>query len=299
MLAQLEHVVARNLRVVGRKVARLLTLIAMDRALPVGFDRQVAPATARGPAKVAGEAGHLAVLVGAVAFGDAGPEGEGAIFRARAAHQLGARGLEVEQRVGGIDRVLHQPHLPHQLGIDDRTLIELAPAAGAGEPFEPALTIRIAQQRQVVTPGRRGRAAGHQRRVLVRRPVAIDAAYLDRIGHLAIDQPIAVAVLREVTIGALHALFGVNVHQVDRFAGVGAGRDELPLPAAPPLLRVVRVDDVPGVAAHRCHVAPGVEQVPRAVALEHPAEVPAVSVVVGELRIEQQRVQIVDIAQEL
>src|SRR5690606_27035884 len=76
VLAELEHVVARDLRVVGREVARGLAFVAVDFALPVGLDRQVAAAAARRPRQVAGEAGHLLVAVRALARGDTGAEFE-------------------------------------------------------------------------------------------------------------------------------------------------------------------------------------------------------------------------------
>ena len=47
--AELEHVVARDLRVVGRVVARLAALVVMALGLPVRLDRQVAAAAARRP----------------------------------------------------------------------------------------------------------------------------------------------------------------------------------------------------------------------------------------------------------
>ena len=67
--AELEHVVARDLRVVGREVARLLAFIMVGGGAPVRLDRQVAAAAARRPAQVAGEAGHLAVGMGELAVG--------------------------------------------------------------------------------------------------------------------------------------------------------------------------------------------------------------------------------------
>ena len=48
--AELEHVVARDLRIVGREVARLLALIMVDRGAVVRLDRQVAAGAARRPA---------------------------------------------------------------------------------------------------------------------------------------------------------------------------------------------------------------------------------------------------------
>ena len=119
--------------------------------------------------------------------------------------------------------------------------------------------------------------------------MAILAPDLDRILHLAIDKAVAVAVLREMAIGALHPLFGVNVHQMDRLAGIDPDGDELALALAAEFLGIVGPDDL----------ALGIEQIARAIALEHRAEIPAVAVVIGELRVLRPGVQIIDVAQEI
>ena len=97
------------------------------------------------------------------------------------------------------------------------------------------------------------------------------------------------AILLEVAIGALQADLGVDVHHVDRLAGIDAGGHELALAFLAPLLRIIGIDDL----------APCIEQIALAVALEDRAEVPAVAVIIGELGVLQRRVQIVDIAQEV
>ena len=48
--------------------------------------------------------------------------------------------------------------------------------------------------------------------------MAINAIDLDCIAHLAIELSVAVIVLLEVTINTVHALFQMNVFQVDRQA---------------------------------------------------------------------------------
>ena len=119
--------------------------------------------------------------------------------------------------------------------------------------------------------------------------MAILAANLHGIGHLAIDQAIAVAVLRKMAIGALQPLFGVNVHQMHRLAGLLAHRREFRHAVLAPFLRVVRRHDL----------AFGVQQIALAVALENGAEIPAVAVIIGELRVFQRGVEVIDIAQEI
>ena len=288
MLAQLEHVVARDLRVVGGEIAGFLTVEVVLCALPVGLDRQMAPAARSGPRKVASEAGHLAVLVRPIRLGHTGTEPEQSIYCARTAHQLGAGSLGVEIGRGRIDRILGQVHLPFQAWIDDRALNQRASAIGLA-PFKAAFAVRVAQQGQVVAFGRRGRSRGQQGRIGIGAAVAIDAADFDRIGYLTIDQPVAVTVLCEVAIGALHALFGVDIHQVHRLAGIGPGLHKFAFTAAAPLFRIVWIDQRPL----------RIEQIARPVAFEHRAEVPAVAVIIGELGVLEFRVEIVDVAQEI
>src|SRR3546814_4219246 len=91
--AELEHLVARDLRIIGREVARPLALEMMRLGLPVRLDRQMAAAATRRPAEVTGETGHLVVAVRAVLLGDARSPFILAVFRTAARHQLGARGL--------------------------------------------------------------------------------------------------------------------------------------------------------------------------------------------------------------
>ena len=176
-------------------------------------------------------------------------------------------------RVFRVDAVPDEADAPFELGIDDRALDQLLSAQAVVSPLEPPLTIGVAQQRQVVAFGRRRGAACQQCRISISSAVAVLAADFDRARHLAHDQAAAVAVLLEMTIGALHALLGVDVHQVDRLARVDAWRNERTLALLAPFLGIVGADDL----------AVGIEQVALAVALEHPAEVPAVAVVVGEL----------------
>ena len=95
---------------------------------------------------------------------------------------------------------------------------------------------------------------------LVDRAVAVDAVDLDRVARLAIELAVAVIVLPEVAVDALHPLLEVDVLQVHRLAE--------------PLGIVVRDDPVVLV-----------EQVAAPVALVDGAVDPAVAVEVGELRV--------------
>src|SRR5271157_4137127 len=107
---------------------------------------------------------------------------------------------------------------------------------------------------------RRGRAGSDERRVLLDRAVAIGAIELDGRARLAIQLAVAVAVLLEMAIDALHALLGVNVLQMD---------------GLPEFIRIVGGNDF----------AVGIEQIALTVTLVDGAENPAVAVKVGELRL--------------
>ena len=276
MPAELEDVVPRDLRVVGGVVAGGVSLILVAGGLPVGLDRQVAAAAGGHPRGMAGETLHFAVLVGVVLSIDPRSPGERLSAGVQARHGLGAGGLGIEVRAARIDGILHQVHLPLEFRVDDRALDQhLAPVAF--HPFEPALAVGIAQQGEVRAVRPRGGAGGAKRRIGVHRAVAVAAADLDRVGHLTHDQAAAVAVLGEVAVGALQALLGVDVHQVDSLAGVDARLGELRLSVAAPFLGIVVGDDI----------ALGVQQIAVAVAFEGGAEIPAVAVVVGELGVLQ------------
>ena len=83
--AELEHLVARDLRIVGREVAGLAAVIMVDRGAEVRLDRQVAAGAARRPGQVAGEAGHLVVGMGELVVGDACAEHDSGRSRRRCA----------------------------------------------------------------------------------------------------------------------------------------------------------------------------------------------------------------------
>ena len=100
-----------------------------------------------------------------------------------------------------IDTVLDEADPPAQLGIDDRTLNQNPLAICILEPLEAAFAVSIAQKPQILAFWARRQVAGHQGRIGVSGAVAILAADLHRVGNLAVDQAIAVAVLREMAIG--------------------------------------------------------------------------------------------------
>ena len=245
---------------------------------------------------MAGEAGHGVVAMRAVFRRDSFAPRQAAVV-SDPSHQFGPRCTRIEMDVAALHRVTDQADFPFQIGIGNRPL-DQHPLSVAFHPFEAALTIGVAQQRQIGAARRSRRAGGQQRRQRIGGAMAILAADLDGIGHLAIDEAIAMAVLREMAVGALQTLFGMDVHHMHGATGVGAGFDELGLALPPPAFGIVGRDDISGVGAIGRHIAFGVEQIALAVALQHRAEIPAMAMIIGELRIAQLAVEAVDIAQE-
>ena len=132
-------------------------------------------------------------------------------------------------------------------------------------PFEAARAPRRAQRFEV-RAARGSRGAGRdQRRARVNRAVAIDAIEFDGGARLAVEFSVAVAVLLEVAIHALHAFLEMDVREVHGFL------------------------EFLGILGTT--ILFSVEQVALAVALEHGAEEPAVAVKIGELRVCQFRVE--------
>jgi len=69
--------------------------------------------------------------------------------------------------------------------------------------------------------------------------------------------------------------------------------------ALAPFFGIGGINDVGTVGAVSCHIAVGGQQIAAPVALEDAAEVPAVAVIVGELRVLVAVVDVIDVAQEL
>ena len=302
MTAELEDLIACDLWIVGREVAGFLLLVFVGLGLPVRLDRQVAAAAAGGPAGMAGKAGHVVVLVRA--FTHARTEIHLAARAGQRAHQLGARCLGVEIGVIAVDAVLHQLHPPDQLGIAGRPLQQHAAAGGILAPFKAQPTIGVAHRDQIAAWRRRGQVGGSHRRIGIGGAMTILAADLHAVGNFAMDHAVAVAILGKVAIGALHAHFGVDIHQVHCLAGLagarGGGRfHELRLAGLPELFRIIRIDDVRSIGAIAGHVAAGIEQIAFAIALVHGAEIPAVAVIIGELGILHLVIAVVHRPQEI
>ena len=119
--------------------------------------------------------------------------------------------------------------------------------------------------------------------------MAILATNLHGVGDLAVNQAVTVAVLGEMAVGTLQALFGVNVHHMDRFARVGADRHELGFACLAEFLGIV--------VGH--NLAFGVEEITLTVTFQDRPEIPAMAMVIGKLRILVALVEVVYVAQEV
>ncbi len=228
----------------------------------------MAAAAARGPREVAGVARHLVVAVRELGRHAGAPLAGAAVVAG--VHQLGARRLLVVVRVARRDRVLHQRHLPFELGID-------APSAGR------ACRSRHSKRRRPsgVRSSDRSRAAGRRRRPRgAQRRVACPPCRGNRRSRSPSRRPPR---RRCGRCRGRPARSGSRRTACRRRRGSTAG---------------ARPSGTSAGSSSATTLAVRVEQVARAVALEHRAEIPAVAVVVGELRVLELRVERRDIAQE-
>ena len=141
--------------------------------------------------------------------------------------------------------------------VEHRALIE-----AVVPPVEATLLPRRAEARQGSYRLWSCHAGRNQVRALLDRSVAIHAVDLHRVARLAVELAIAVAVLLEVTVDAVHALFQMDIFQVH---------------CLPKLVGIVEGD----------RLVVGVEQVALAIVLEDSAKDPSVTVEVGKLRVLQ------------
>src|SRR6185312_9463268 len=168
---------------------------------------------------------------------------------------LGQPGFLTVMGAAGSDGVENLYNFPLQIFIHDRALIQpvalpielpLTKGSGSGAHVDPVIWCGWTVHHQ-------GGARGHV-------AVAAFAGHDDYVSALAIELAIAMAVLLEVAIGALHALFLVDVGEVDGFFE---------------FVFIVPVHDV----------IVGVEQIAFAIVLVYGAKDPAVAVEVGKLRL--------------
>ena len=199
----------------------------------------------------------------------------------------------------GINAILDEAHPPFNLWVNQGALHQHPVSIAIIKPFKAPFAIGIAEEREIGALRGSRWTGGEQGWVIIRRAVAIFAADFDGIGNFPINKSVAMAILRKVAIGALQPFFRVNIHHMDRFSGIGAGLYELAFSGLAEFLGIVGVNDMRGFGAVGRLLALCIEQIAFTVTLEDRAEIPAVSVIVGELRVFQARIQIIHIAQEI
>ncbi|MCG3121387.1 MAG: hypothetical protein ALAOOOJD_04452 [bacterium] len=148
---------------------------------------------------------------------------------------------------------------------------------------------------QIRAAGGRGETGGTQRRALRGRAVTIAALNFNRIVKLAIQLAVAVIILLEMAIGAVHALLGVNVFQMHGLLRVAAGfifHRLVPVLKRHDAMKLVR-------RLRRNDFAVLVQQIALAILFKHRAENPAVAVIIRKLRAFELGIELRHGAQEI
>ena len=201
--AQHENVVTQHLIVVRGEVPRRgLALAVQRRAISIGFHRKVAAKATGHPRGVAGVAGHLVVGMRerAVRRRSIAP------VRSVALDRLRQPSLFVVFGVPRRDRIHHLRNRPRGVGFNHRALHQLV-----ADPLKTPRPERRSQDRQIMRRAGRRRIRHLQPGPLAKASVAVRAIDLDRRPRLAVEHAVAVNVLLEMAINAMHALFEVNV----------------------------------------------------------------------------------------
>ena len=288
--AELEDVVAHDLRIVAAEIARDGRVVFVPLHALVGLHGNVAAETTRRPRRVADLAREAAVVV---------RELLGALARGRhvaprlavAAQGFRVPRLGVVARMRGVDHVGGLRNFPARIGTHARALEETlalpdearSPRGVARAEINTRELARLARDgvrdfqrafRAVFEIELIAVARRDEPRALADGAVAVDALNGRGRARFAVEIAVAVDVREEMAVHALHAFGEVNVLEMHRVL---------------PLLRIVRGD----------HGVVEVEHVALFVLLENGAENPAVAVVIGELRLLQLRVQLGDFFEEL
>ena len=281
-----QHVdfVAQRLKVVRDIVAADVARVVQFGHLHVRSLRQMAAVTACVPGRVTGNATHLAAVVSTLrgVFGTCAPRDLVPIK----ADGLGEMRLLVVARMARCDRVEDLRDLPLTgliaVFFDHRDLNDFLSFT-----TEAGLAGRGRQRFEIGSTFRSGRTARAERGSLVGSPVTVFASDLDRRADFAVQLRVAVRVLFEVAIDAVHPFLKMDIHEMHRDA-------VLRLAAVGMQHRVVELrgglvfDDAIFV----------VEQSALAIFLEDRFEDPAVAVEVGELRVLEFRVEVGGLIEE-
>ena len=191
MLAELKHIVARNLWVVGGVIARFPAFIVQAIGLPIGLNWEMAPCARCRPRQVTGVASHFFVVVRVVGLAVGirrTPFAIAAFLSSK--HQFAARGFFVVIRMSWCNAIFNQTHLPFKFWVERGALVQLT-----AYPFEAFPPILGTKRQKIASARLRRRTAGLQRRIFACGPVAIGAVNFDCGGDLAIDVAVTVRVL--------------------------------------------------------------------------------------------------------
>ena len=305
---QHEDIVAQRLEVVGDVVARHVPLIMQPRRLLVDLLRQMAAKAAGVPGAVAGDTAHQVVAMGA-RFWPGGPTPlERPVLGPT--HRLGKGRQRVVMLAFRVDGGLRLLDLPSEILLHHRVLVD-----AFALDDEPPLARGRAEGPQVAASlGARGvarGAAGPQRREAVGRSVAVDAGDFDRRANLAVELGVAVHVLDEVAVDAVHPALHVDVEHVHGHAVPLVRYDRLFDPdLCRRLLVGVAVDlldplrhlhgrPLGRVAPVGDDVSLVIEQISLAVVLQDRSVGPAMAVEVGELGVLGAVVEVGEISEKL
>ena len=313
------HIIPQGLEVVRGEVALHVAVGVQVRGLDVRPLRQVAADATRVPRRVAGDAAHVVAAVGGTllpAGRQVAPDGL-AVLDADGFRQ---GRLFVVPRVALLDRVARLDHLPLKPFLDTRVLeVPLTPLGAVADLEAGGTEGRLEREQVAALAVGRGRvtrgAGGLQSRVLFRRTVAVDAGDFGPRPDFHLQSVVAVHVLDEVAVDAVHPLLHVDVHEVDGVARAARRDLVLGLPrrqgaghGVVEALLAVKLAVAVGPVDRRGQlrgtrgadgVAGVVAQFADAVLLEDRAEGPAVAVEVGEVLLRQLRVQLREFRDEL
>src|SRR5260370_21649697 len=244
------NIIAQNLKIVAGVILCEESFVVQHGLARVSGHLQMAAEAWRRPGSVAGIASHAAVRM---------RERHVVVrhlrsHRAIPVHHLGPQRLFAEMHIAGRDAIDGLNDLPLFTLFGHRALEYFAVAR-----FESAHPPGCTQRIEVSAAFRRGRARRDQRSLLANRTVAIDAVDFDGGARLAVDFPVAVIVLREMAVAALHSFLEIDVGEVDGFA------------------------ETVGIV-ERDLLAFLVEPIPFAVVVNNRAEDPTMAVEISELR---------------
>src|SRR5713226_1485151 len=91
-------------------------------------------------------------------------------------------------------------------------------AAGIAKAYVGQGALRALREVAIFDARARGKSRGEQRRPLANRAMTIDAAYFNSSARFVVEHTVAVRVLPEMTVNAVHPFFEMNVVEMDGLA---------------------------------------------------------------------------------